>query len=55
MQYLDGRKAEAASPWTRILRNDDRLTWTIAEAANLLGISPPAPTRPPTAVSCPSR
>jgi hypothetical protein len=39
MQYHDGRKAEAASPWTRLLRNDDRLTWTIAEAANLLGIS----------------
>jgi hypothetical protein len=28
MQYLDGRKAEAASPWARLLRNDDRLTWT---------------------------
>ena len=39
MQYHDGRKAEAASPWTRLLRNDDRLTWTVAEAAALLGIS----------------
>jgi excisionase family DNA binding protein len=39
MQYLDGRRAEAASPWARLLRNDDRLTWTVAEAADLLGIS----------------
>jgi excisionase family DNA binding protein len=38
MQDHDGRRAEA-SPWTRLLRNDDRLTWTIAEAADLLGIS----------------
>jgi excisionase family DNA binding protein len=39
MQYLDGRRAEPASPWARILRNDDRLTWSVAEAADLLGIS----------------
>jgi excisionase family DNA binding protein len=38
MQYLDGRRAEAASPWTRLLTSD-RLTWTVAEAAKLLGIS----------------
>ena len=35
MQYHDARRGEAASPWTRLLRNDDRLTWTIAEAADL--------------------
>jgi excisionase family DNA binding protein len=39
MQYHPGRRAEPASPWARLLRNDDRLTWTIAEAARLLGIS----------------
>jgi excisionase family DNA binding protein len=39
MQYHEGRRAEATSPWTRLLRNEDRLTWTIAEAADLLGIS----------------
>jgi excisionase family DNA binding protein len=39
MQYLDGRRAEPASHWARILRNDDRLTWSVAEAADLLGIS----------------
>jgi hypothetical protein len=39
MQFHDGRRAEAASPWARLLRNDDRLTWTVAEAAKLLGIS----------------
>jgi excisionase family DNA binding protein len=38
MQDQDGRSAEA-SAWTRLLRSDDRLTWTIAEAADLLGIS----------------
>jgi excisionase family DNA binding protein len=38
MQHQDGRRAEA-SPWTRLLLSDDRLTWTVAEAANLLGIS----------------
>jgi excisionase family DNA binding protein len=37
MQQDDTRRAEA-SPWTRLL-SDDRLTWTIAEAAQLLGIS----------------
>ena len=37
MQHDDARRAEA-SPWTRLL-NDDRLTWTITEAAQLLGIS----------------
>jgi len=37
MQYHDARRAEA-SPWTRLL-SDDRLTWTITEAAQLLGIS----------------
>jgi excisionase family DNA binding protein len=38
MQYHDGRRAEAASPWARLLASD-RLTWTVAEAADLLGIS----------------
>jgi excisionase family DNA binding protein len=38
MQRQDGRNAEA-SPWTRLLLSDDRLTWTITEAAQLLGIS----------------
>jgi excisionase family DNA binding protein len=37
MQHHDARRAEA-SPWTR-LPPDDRLTWTITEAAQLLGIS----------------
>src|SRR4029453_683512 len=36
-QHHDARRAEA-SPWTRLL-SDDRLTWTITEAAQLLGIS----------------
>ena len=38
MHDYEGRSAEA-SPWTRLLLSDDRLTWTIAEAAELLGIS----------------
>jgi excisionase family DNA binding protein len=38
MHDQDARSTEA-SAWTRLLRNDDRLTWTIAEAADLLGIS----------------
>ena len=38
MQHDDARRAEA-SPWTRFLSDDDRLTWTITEAAQLLGIS----------------
>jgi excisionase family DNA binding protein len=37
MQQDDAQRAEA-SPWTRLL-SDDRLTWTITEAAQLLGIS----------------
>jgi excisionase family DNA binding protein len=37
MQHHDGTRAEA-SPWIRLL-SDDRLTWTITEAAQLLGIS----------------
>jgi excisionase family DNA binding protein len=37
MPQDDARKAEA-SPWTRLL-SDDRLTWTITETAQLLGIS----------------
>jgi excisionase family DNA binding protein len=37
MQDYDGRSVQA-SPWTRLL-SDDRLTWTITEAAQLLGIS----------------
>jgi excisionase family DNA binding protein len=37
MQHHDARRAEA-SPWTR-LPSDDRLTWTITEAAQLLGLS----------------
>jgi excisionase family DNA binding protein len=37
MQDHDGRSVQA-SPWTRLL-SDDRLTWTITEAAQLLGIS----------------
>ena len=36
MQHHDARTE--ASPWTRLL-SDDRLTWTITEAAQLLGIS----------------
>jgi excisionase family DNA binding protein len=38
MQHQDAASAEA-SPWSRLLSNSDRLTWTIAEAAQLLGIS----------------
>jgi excisionase family DNA binding protein len=38
MQDHDRWRAEA-SPWTRLLLSDDRLTWTITEAADLLGIS----------------
>ena len=38
MDDHDGRSAEAPA-WRRLLRGDDRLTWTIAEAADLLGIS----------------
>jgi excisionase family DNA binding protein len=38
MQHQDPTSAEA-SPWTRLLSSSDRLTWTIAEAAQLLGIS----------------
>lgn len=38
MQPQDVTSAEA-SPWTRLLSSSDRLTWTIAEAAQLLGIS----------------
>ena len=37
MQHHDGRRAEAP-PWIRLL-SDERLTWTITEAAQLLGIS----------------
>ena len=37
MQQHDARRAEA-SPWTRPI-SDERLTWTINEAAQLLGIS----------------
>jgi excisionase family DNA binding protein len=37
MHDHDGRRVQA-SPWTRLL-SDDRLTWTITEAAQLLGIS----------------
>ena len=37
MQQDDARRVEA-SPWTRLL-SDDRLTWTITEVAQLLGIS----------------
>ena len=53
MQYLDGRRAEAASPWARLLRNDDRLTWTVAEPPTCSASPAPAPIRPPTAASCP--
>ena len=38
MHDQDRRSAEAPA-WTRPIRSDDRLTWTIAEAADLLGIS----------------
>ena len=38
MQDHDATRAEA-SPRTRLLHNEDRLTWTITEAAQLLGIS----------------
>jgi excisionase family DNA binding protein len=38
MHHHNGRSAEAPA-WTRVLQSDDRLTWTIAEAADLLGIS----------------
>jgi excisionase family DNA binding protein len=38
MQDHDARRAEAL-PRTRLLQSDDRLTWTITEAAQLLGIS----------------
>jgi excisionase family DNA binding protein len=37
MQQDDASRAEA-SPWARLL-SDDRLTWTITEVAQLLGIS----------------
>ena len=36
---------------TRALFDDGRLTWTVTEAAKLLGISRPAPTRRPAEVS----
>jgi excisionase family DNA binding protein len=38
MHDHDRRTVEAPT-WTRLLRSDDRLTWTVAEAAELLGIS----------------
>lgn len=38
MQDHDARRVEA-SPRTRLLHSEDRLTWTITEAAHLLGIS----------------
>jgi excisionase family DNA binding protein len=38
MQDHDARRMEA-SPRTRLLHSEDRLTWTITEAAQLLGIS----------------
>jgi excisionase family DNA binding protein len=38
MDNHDGRSAEAPA-WRQLLRNGDRLTWTVAEAAELLGIS----------------
>ena len=38
MQNED-RSSVDASPRTRLLLSDDRLTWTVAEAARLLGIS----------------
>jgi excisionase family DNA binding protein len=37
MQQDDATRAEV-SPWARLL-SDDRLTWTITEVAQLLGIS----------------
>ena len=37
MQQDDARRVEAW-PWTRLV-SDDRLTWTITEVAQLLGIS----------------
>jgi excisionase family DNA binding protein len=36
MQQEDARRVEAW-PWTRLV-SDDRLTWTITEVAQLLGI-----------------
>jgi transcriptional regulator of acetoin/glycerol metabolism len=38
MQDHDPSRTEA-SPRTRLLHSEDRLTWTITEAAQLLGIS----------------
>jgi excisionase family DNA binding protein len=38
MQDHDSRRAEA-SPRNRLLHGEDRLTWTITEAAQLLGVS----------------
>jgi excisionase family DNA binding protein len=38
MHDRDARRTKA-SPGTRLLHNEDRLTWTITEAAQLLGIS----------------
>jgi excisionase family DNA binding protein len=38
MHDHDRRSVEVPT-WTRLLRNDDRLTWMVAEAAELLGIS----------------
>jgi predicted DNA-binding transcriptional regulator AlpA len=38
MQDHDARRA-GASPRTRFLHSEDRLTWTITEAAQLLGVS----------------
>jgi excisionase family DNA binding protein len=38
MNDHDGRSAEAPA-WRQLLGNGDRLTWTVAEAAELLGIS----------------
>jgi excisionase family DNA binding protein len=38
VQDHDARRTEA-SPRTRLLHSEDRLTWTVTEAAQLLGIS----------------
>jgi excisionase family DNA binding protein len=38
MNDHDGRSAEAPA-WRQRLGSDDRLTWTVAEAAELLSIS----------------
>ena len=38
MQDYDARRTEASAR-TRLLHHEDRLTWTITEAAQLLGIS----------------